>query len=312
VLHDAPARVALHERRHRAPQRHAADDRAREHDALAEPLGDEAAQHEVLGEHVLDDAEAAEGAHVAPPHRHRLAHDVVLAAQDLRRRERRRDRPREVHVVERGAEARAVLLVALARDGVGHEADRLVGEVRGDLVEVARGDARVRVADDEDVVARRARERHELVHLRVEAGLARLQHDAEAPRPAARDGERRLVRAVVGVVQPEQHLVVGVRQVGERAEVLQQPIVEPAQRLEDRDRRTRTRAQRRDGAAQVSAQHDDVHGQQAQPRAGRAHERPCDQVLDARHGDLASRLKDRRVSPVPPPLHPRDTFATPA
>ena len=142
-----------------------------------------------------------------------------------------------MQVVHERAEAR----LGDAGDGMGDQADVRVLEVRGDLVEVAGGDAHVGVADDDEVVASGARERRELVDLRVEPGSAALQDHAHAARETARAGYRDRVGGVVAIADAEQQLVGGVVERGEALEVGGEIVVEAAERLQDGDAATETR-----------------------------------------------------------------------
>jgi hypothetical protein len=105
-----------------------------------------------------------------------------------------------VQVVHERAEA----LLADAGDGMGHLAHARIFEVRRDLVEVAGRHAHVRVADDDQLVAGGARQRRQLVDLRVHAGRAALEDDAHLAREAAREGDGDGIGGVVAIAHAEE------------------------------------------------------------------------------------------------------------
>jgi len=112
-------------------------------------------------------------------------------------------------------------------------------------------------------VARRAREREELVHLGVEAGLAALQDDLEAVRPAPRRGARDLPGRVAAALHAQHDLVVRVLERGEQRQVVPQPVVHAAERLQDRDGRPPGGGRRRRG--EVSPQGQALRRHQREP-----------------------------------------------
>jgi hypothetical protein len=210
-------------------------------------------------------------------------------------------------------EPRLRAILADARQRMRHQADLRVGEVRGDLIEVAGRHARVRVAHDQEVVARGARQRDELIDLWIEARLTVLHHDPEPARPAPDRIARHIVGGIGAVAHAEHDLVGGVGERCERPHVADQLVVDPAQRLEDGDGRA-VRRRARAAPAQVAPQGDELRGQQRQPaRAGceqTVRQPGCEMRRHFHPFSYGSSLEDDCVVSVPAPLQPRKPCAS--
>ena len=201
-------------------------------DALAEDVADHETEDVVLGEHGPSPPRTRGAARGRRAGRHRLAHDDVAAHEPLRAEDAWRDGAGEVQVVHERPEP------GLADPAMGCVTSPAVVPPGGPRSpEVRALDAPFESETTSTWPPRASVTSWFTFGFRPGS---RLEHDPEAPRPAprrpARDAERRIVRAA----QPEQHLVVGVVERGERREVRLEAVVEAAQRLQDRDRWTAT------------------------------------------------------------------------
>ena len=154
------------------------------------------------------------------------------------------DVPVELQVLEHGAG----LDLAHPGEEVRDQSDPGLGEVAGRLAEVRRADADVRVADQDRVVLAVPLHRRQVLDLRVEPEDRAADHELGVA--AGELGEQppdHVDRRIVGVGHAEEELEDRIVELEEAAEVLLEPLVDPLERLEDRDRRACSRARFRRG-----------------------------------------------------------------
>ena len=287
-------------------------------DVVAQPdrvarLADLHADDLVLGEQVPHPGEPADGGQHLRGHEHRLAHH----AGDPQLRgggEVPGDEPVDLEIFQRGRE---VLLVD-AGEEVRDQPDAGVGEVAGRLAEIVRPDADVRVADQDDVMAPVPGQDGEALDLRVEAeGWA---SDDELRVAVGELVEELLHHAdgrILGVGHAEEELEDRVIEPEEAPEIVLQAVVDPLERLEDRDGRGVVREIPRPSQAEAEADRGGDRGDD-----GRQGDRGEEDILRSeRHGrhhpradpplDSKSNASTERSMGLGPGIGPRSVLRGP-
>ncbi len=188
----------------------------------------------VLGEKILHGGQPAQRIQVRAAHQHRLADDARHPEHPVEKGDGRKDERIQVLVFQ----PRPQRLRAGPADQMAHQSHRRVAEVRHRLKQVPRRGRHVAVADENERVLRCGVPGQHVVHLGIQSLLAIADHDDDLPfgvrllHPSGHP-QRRVARPL----DAEDDFVARIVEPAEALQVVEEPVVHPLERLEDRHAR---------------------------------------------------------------------------